>query len=374
VLLALTIVSLLLAAIPAILFLRNLRLYTTPSAWSFESSVSVLIPARNEERSIAGCVGAALQSTGVDVEVIVLDDHSEDKTAAIVEQIARSDSRVRLVSAPPLPAGWCGKQFACSVLAELAQKPILCFLDADVRLEPDGLARMTGGLRRSGAALLSGFPQQVTVTPLEQLLLPLMHFLLLGFLPIEHMRSSLDPAFGAGCGQIFVTNRAAYQAAGGHSAIRESRHDGLTLPKAFRRVGLATDLCDATRIASCRMYRNARELIDGLLKNATEGLAEPKRIVPVSLLLLLGQVLPIVLFAYVWLSGASNLLRTLTAAALLFSYLPRMLAVIRFQQPWGAALFHPLSILILLAIQWIALVRAALRLPATWKGRTYSTS
>ena len=84
---------------------------------------------------------------GLELEVIVLDDHSEDATAAIVSELAGSDDRVRLISAPELPAGWCGKQHACWILARAAHHPLLVFLDADVRVVPDALARMAAFLR-----------------------------------------------------------------------------------------------------------------------------------------------------------------------------------------------------------------------------------
>ena len=369
----LTICALLCAVIPASLFFYNLPLYAPPGRPSSLESVSILIPARNEERCIEECLRAALRSENLDFEVIVLDDHSEDGTASIVRRMARTDPRVRLVTPPPLPACWCGKQFACAVLARLARKPILCFLDADVFLDPDGAARMAAALRSRGAALISGFPQQVTVTPFEQLLLPLMHFLLLGFLPLDRMRKSLHPVFGAGCGQLLTLDREAYRKAGGHEAIRESRHDGLTLPRAFRRAGFKTDLCDATTLASCRMYRNAREVFSGLLKNATEGLAAPKIIGPFTTLLLLGQIVPAALLVYFWNHRVSTLLLMAAVLAATASYLPRVVSAFRFRQPLAAALMHPLAILLLLGIQWVALVRMILGVPAGWKGRAYST-
>ena len=370
---ALVLVCFALAALPALLFLQNLRLYRTPPPYNAVESVSVLIPARNEERTIGECVRSVLESEGVELEVFVLNDHSEDRTAAIVAGISQQDPRVKLLAAPPLPFGWCGKPFACAVLAKHARQRLLCFIDADVRLETDGLARLVAGMRQSRAALLSGFPRQITETPLEQLLLPLMHFLLLGFLPLARMRQSLHASFGAGCGQLFLVDRVAYERAGGHESIRDSLHDGLTLPKSFRRSGYRTDLCDATVIASCRMYRGAREVVSGLLKNAVEGLAHPKRIVPFSSLLLLGQVLPILLVVFVWAARDEPLgLRLFAAAALAFTYLPRLLAAKRFRQPAFAALLHPFAVAVLLALQWIALLRAVLHVPATWKGRSYS--
>src|SRR3954451_23638014 len=137
-------VALFVALFNAVLFFRNLQLYRPPPEpprLDVKPLVSVLIPARNEERSIRAAIESVLSSRDVDLELIVLDDHSEDGTVRIVREMAR-DPRLRLEQAPELPPGWCGKQFACYTLAGLASRELLVFLDADVRLEPHGLSRM----------------------------------------------------------------------------------------------------------------------------------------------------------------------------------------------------------------------------------------
>ena len=360
-----------LAAVPALLFLVNLALYRrAPAAIGKGPEVSVLIPARNEEGPIVAAVEAALASRGVTVEVVVLDDHSEDSTALRVEQIARRDPRVRLLAAPPLPGGWCGKQHACHVLGGAARYDLLAFLDADVRLEPDGLARLAAFRLASGADLVSGVPRQVTGSLLEKLAIPLIHFVLLGFLPLWRMRRSTHPGYAAGCGQLFLVRRCAYDAVGGHAVIRTSLHDGIKLPRAFRAAGRPTDLCDATDLARCRMYRSMGELWRGLAKNATEGLAAPALIVPATLLLAGGQVLPFGLLASAaWLSPTARLLAGLAAT---LAWLPRLAGAVRFRQSRLGALLHPVGVLVLLAIQWYALGRSLVGRPATWKGRAYS--
>ena len=363
------------AAIPALLFVFNLALYRRlPRRGAIapvQEGVSVLIPARDEEHGIGDAVRAVLASTDVEFEVIVLDDASTDGTAGIVEALRAADARVRLERSPGLPAEWCGKQHACQLLSQLARYPVFLFLDADVRLQPDAVARVLLRLERGDAQLVSGFPQQVTGTFLERLLIPLIHFLLLGFLPVVAMRRSLHPAFGAGCGQLFACRREHYAAAGGHAAIRKSLHDGITLPRAFRRAGLATDIFDATDLASCRMYRTTKEVWHGLAKNATEGLAHPKAILPWTFLLGLGQVLPSVLLIVTVTTGGALWGGRLTGLAVALGYLPRLLAVVRFRQSLLGALLHPLGVAALLAIQWYALGRRILRLPPSWKGRPY---
>jgi hypothetical protein len=373
----LALASLVCSLVPALVFRRNLRLFAPPSLppGGARPAVSVLIPARDEETTIGAAVEAALASRGVDLEVVVLDDGSRDRTAEIVAGIAARDPRVRLETAPPLSPGWCGKQHACAALARTARHPVLAFLDADVRLEPEGLARAAAFLEASGAGLVSGVPRQETGTFLERLLIPLIHFILLGFLPMARMRRSLHPAYGAGCGQLFLARRDAYERAGGHAAIRSSLHDGIALPRAFRSAGIATDLFDATDVAVCRMYHSAGEVWRGLGKNATEGLASPGKIVPVTALLLAGQVLPLLLLVLVAVAlsgGTTPAAGWLAVPATIAALSPRLTAVGRFRQPLDGALLHPLAILVFLAIQWNALCRRLLGRPAAWKGRSYA--
>jgi hypothetical protein len=359
-----------LAALSALLFLANLRLYRPAPQPGSSRGVSILIPARNEERSIGAAIEAALASRGVDIEIVVLDDHSEDRTADIVGEIAAREERVRLENAPALPDGWCGKQHACHVLARHARHDLLLFVDADVRLQPDGLARMVAFLEMSGADLVSGIPYQETGTLLEMLLIPLIHFILLGFLPLGRMRASTHPAYAAGCGQLFLARRSAYEKSGGHAAIRASLHDGITLPRTFRRAGLRTDLFDATDVASCRMYRGAAEVWRGLAKNATEGLAHPRVILLFTILLLGGQVLPLLLLPFTLMSAEPTAI-ALTSLALALAYLPRVAGMVAFRQPLTGTLLHPIGVLLLVIIQWYALGRAILGRPAAWKGRRY---
>jgi len=367
---ALAITALVLAGGPAALFVLNLLRYRTPPAPPAAAvlpSLSVLVPARDEEANIEAILGSVLASEGVELEVVVLDDHSQDHTVDIVQRIAAADPRVRLERAPPLPPGWNGKQHACWVLAGLARHELLVFVDADVVLEPTALARMAGFMERSGAALASGAPRQRTTTLGERLIVPLIHFVLLSFLPLGRMRRSTHPAYASGIGQLFIARRDAYQRAGGHAAIRGSRHDGIGLPRTFRIAGSPTDLFDATQLATCHMYGSFGDVWRGFAKNADEGMGAPAAIVPFTLLLGLGQVLPFLLLPLTpWLPPGVSLMVILAVGA---AWTPRLLAVWRFEQPLVGALMHPLGVALLLAIQWYAL---ALRLSGNrvaWKGR-----
>ena len=362
----LAVLSLLAAAVPAFLFLLNLRAYGRPPAVTDSAqSAAVLIPARDEEDKIEQTVRAALESGAV--EVIVLDDGSSDATARIVRQMSAETPRLRLLTGEPLPPGWCGKNFACAQLGAAATAPVLIFVDADVQLAPASAPRLAAYLEHSGAQLASGVPREIMVTFSEKLLIPLIHFLLLGFLPLGRMRRSLHPAYGAGCGQLFVVAAAAYRESGGHGAIRDRIHEGLFLPKKFREHGFATDLFDATGVATCRMYQRDAAVWRGLAKNTHEGLGAPGIILPMTLFLLCGQVVPFLLV----MAKVTPLIRLCAAVACGLALLPRLLAARRFGQPWVGLILHPIAIIALLGIQWFGFARFLLGRPAVWKGRAY---
>ncbi len=386
--LSLGILSLVIACLPALMFAKNLPAFLFPVPSIHPNSegsggddttkdagvctgVSVLIPARDEEDGIEASVNAALKSEGIPVEVLVLDDHSTDRTAEIVKQIAEADSRVRYLRGAELPEGWNGKQFGCKQLSEAAEYSMLVFIDADVRLRSDALYRLVICYESLGVGLLSAFPHQETETILEKWIIPLMHYVLLGFCPLHRMRMDSSPALAAGCGQLFMTKLDAYRQAGTHAAISSSRHDGVKLPRAYREAGLMTDVYDGQELATCRMYHSAREVIRGVLKNATEGLAGAKLIFPFTILLIGGSVLPVVLLPLSLVLG-DPVAAVVAGLAVVAGHFPRLLATLRLSQSWLGVFCHAPAVLLFVILQWIAFLSHLAGRQVAWRGRTSS--
>ena len=371
------------AVLAALCFVVNICLFRRPGrAWNKRllPPVSVLIPARNEEHSIAAAIRSILASRGVELELIVLDDGSTDRTAEIVQALAEEDLRLRLETAPPLPEGWNGKQHACWHLASLATHDVFCFVDADVRVGEEAIYRMVSEINyverdEPERALVSGFPRQETHTLLEKLLIPLIHFVLLGYLPF--LNANKSSAAAAGCGQFMMVRREPYFSSGGHSANPATMHDGLILPRLFRRKGFRTSVYDMSRDASCRMYANSGDVWRGLVKNATEGMASPLRLPIFTILLFLGQVIPIPVMFWAYevqhrvLFAVALLAYELAFMAMVLDYGMRFFCAWRYKQSWLSAFLHPLGVLILLALQWYAFFRKLLRRPSVWKQREY---
>ena len=204
----------------------------------------------------------------------------------------------------------------------------------------------------------------------ERLLIPMINTLILGYLPVPLMRRSRKEALAAGCGQLMMVRRDAYVAAGGHAAIRNTLHDGLKLPRLLRRAGFRTDLVDGTDLAACRMYSSARDLVRGLLKNATEGMAKPLALPIWTVLLFGGHVLPWILLPFALGRDGQAVLQLVVLACAL-PLAARLLQAIRCREPLSAVPLHPLGVLALLVIQWSALVRQRLGIETDWRGRTY---
>lgn len=361
-----------LALLPLMLAALNVRSFARPRLLPPPGTpVSILIPARNEARSVARTIRCALESTVVEVEVLVLDDDSADDTAAIVSGIAEREARVRLLHAPPLPPGWAGKQRACHLLSENARFETLMFIDADIILAPEAAASAAGLLLADARlGMVSGFPREVSLSWAEQLVIPWIHLLLLGYLPMDRMRRSTSPAYAAACGQWVAARRSAYREVRGHAASPSSLHDGISLPRAFRAAGWRTDIFDGSRLASCRMYEDFRSVWLGFGKSAGEAMATAKALPIWTLLIVGGHVLPSVLL----LAGLAlgqlqiTLVGGLGVAA---NVALRLMLCARFKQPLLGALLHPFGACLVLAIQWHALLRYLLGRPNRWRGRYY---
>ncbi|MBY0611739.1 MAG: glycosyltransferase [Beijerinckiaceae bacterium] len=361
----------LLALLPVVNTLATAFLLRTPLLPAVQPSVAILIPARDEEASIGPCVEAALASVGADIEVIVLDDGSTDGTQAIVEAIAKRDPRVRVVPAPPLPAGWKGKPHACHVLAGLTARPFLLFVDADVRIAPETAARM---MPPDGTDLVSGVPRQVVIGFMERAIVPMINSLIFGYLPLWMARRRRDtPSLAAACGQLLMVRASAYHASGGHRAIANRMHDALSLARAMRAHGFATDLVDATHLASCRMYETAEAVWSGFAKNAVEGMARPLALPIWTSLLLGGQIAPFLILGFGYATGSlkgPGLVLIASVCALLV--LARSVQAVKCQERWSAVLIHPIGIILTLCIQWQALYHYARGRRTSWRGRSYA--
>lgn len=229
-------------------------------------TVSVLVPARNEGATIERCLAALLAQDYGPVEIVVLDDRSDDDTAARVAGFA--DRGVRLVRGEPLPDGWTGKNWACAQLADAAQGDVLCFVDADTELDPPTVRAALAELEATAAGLVTLLLATERRTLAQGLLLPMVNHALMALFPVWLMHRPQAQRVALALGPFMMVTREAYDAAGGHAASRGHVVDDVTLARSIKRAGWPVRLANGTDFARTPWYARTGDICRGFSKNA----------------------------------------------------------------------------------------------------------
>jgi len=233
--------------------------------------ISVIIPARNEEASLGSCLESLVSQTGVDFEIIVVNDHSTDRTREIATSFAVKHDNVRIIDAPQLPTGplskkWTGKNNAVAAGARTARGEWLLFTDADTLHLPGSLARALAEAQQNQADMLSYSPEQIAVTFWEMAVLPVVFAELARQYPPSKVSDPNSPAAAAN-GQYILIRRDAYDAVGGHAAIAGEILEDVALARAMKSSRRKIRFRYAADAVRTRMYRNFRQLREGWTKN-----------------------------------------------------------------------------------------------------------
>lgn len=345
-------------------------------------TLSILVPARNEEQCIESCVRSLITQSYEPLEVLVLDDNSSDATAAIVQRIIAElppvqKRRLRLLHGEALPAGWIGKNFACQQLAQHARGDYLLFTDADTIHSPGSARAVIECMHTFGVKLLTAQPEHVVESIGERLVVPLLNFTILTLLPVALIPRRPEPGLATGNGQLLCFHRSAYEAVGGHEAVKGHVLEDVLLACAVKAVGYHMIFVDALELVHCRMYRSFTDVWAGFSKNlfAFYHYSLPFALIALSLNLLLFVMPPLLLLASLAIPFQPIVLLC-TASAYLLAVLMRVLLTLRFTRSQrglmlALCLLHPISIvlecLILLnSIRWHYRKKGTV-----WKGRQY---
>ncbi len=335
--------------------------------------VSAIIPARNEETSIARAVESVAAQPEI-VEIIVVDDQSTDRTAAILAELAARIPKLKILHTHALPPGWVGKNYAVALGADVAQGDWLLFTDADTCHMPGSTRRALADAVDHNAVAVSYSPEQELGSFWERALIPFVYCRLSAKFSYARVNNPKLPDAAAN-GQFLMIFRDVYQKVGGHSAIAGEVLEDLALARRLKQAGYQIYFTAPLGTISTRMYRSFPALWQGWTKNLYPLMGGT----PKQALLELIEVFPvveiIVLFlVWVFLHGTYRPPLLLLAALLL-------LAISRRCARFGQALYrnlYPISY-IEYYVPGMCLYSAALiaswwkntRGSVVWKGRSY---
>ena len=340
--------------------------------------VSAIIPAKDEEGTLADCLRTVCAQSYPRLEILVVDDRSTDATPEIARRFAEADPRVRVITIKELPGGWTGKTHGLQAAATQARGAWFWFIDSDTRHEPDSLSIVMEYARREGASMASVLPEMRCETFWERVVQPLAGVVLVQSFPLPFVNNDrMKVAFANG--QYILIAREAYEAVGGHTAVRDKFVEDIYLAARVKDSGRSIRVAIAQGIGSTRMYTSLPSLVRGwsrILYDATRRnpwrlawkaidpllFSQPAHVALVAaiVLLLAGIGGP---FAW-WLLGISLAHHAFSLLTLWRLY--RLSAAGAREVIW-----YPLAGLL---IDWIVLrsIRSCLTGEVTWRGTSYN--
>jgi len=332
-----------------------------------EPRVSVVIAARNEELDLPATLDGLLAQDYPHLEILVVEDGSTDRTGAVIDARA---PRVRRVDPPPLPPGWVGKNWACWNGAQRASGEWLLFMDADVRTHPATVRTALGWALRERADLATIAPRIDMESFWERLILPFYVQVVLTYFRTPHVNRPRSRTAMAN-GQFWLTPRSVYEAEGGHDAIRSIVLEDVAIARRYRADGRTLRVAWAPAVAETRMYRNRREMFEGLLKNVHGTEFSSARLLG-SIAGLVGLfLLPLALLPLGLLVGSLAL--TALGGFLYVALFGKHVVFSRaIGAPWYYGLLFPVSVGYYVVLCSTSLSRGLRRKGVAWKGRSYA--
>jgi glycosyltransferase involved in cell wall biosynthesis len=324
--------------------------------------ISAIVPARNEEASIAACVEALLQQAEV-VEIIVVDDQSSDRTAEIIRERMQRERRIKLLETSEVPPCWVGKNNAAALGASVATQAWLLFVDADAEILPGACAKAIEIANEANAGLVSFSPEQITANWYEKALIPFIYSRLARKYPYEAVNDPKSRVAAAN-GQFLMLHRSVYDAIGGHASVAGEVLEDVALARRVKAAGYAMRFGSGAGLVRARMYRSFGAMWEGWRKNLyrliggkpTAFWTELRTIFPwiPLLLIVFGLRYPLAIFAGVLLL----LVRQLQYGA----------ELVRNQYPFRFIIYYVPAVLLYAGVL-VASCRGHARGKLAWKGR-----
>ncbi|QDU63837.1 4,4'-diaponeurosporenoate glycosyltransferase [Planctomycetes bacterium Pan216] len=225
--------------------------------------VSIIVPAKDEEATIAQCLESLLGQDYPNLEIFVVDDRSDDRTAEIVRSFVERDERIHLEQVTELPPGWTGKTHALDQCQRRATGEYLLFVDADTRLQSSCVRVTVNEAIASDAAMVSMMPSMDSRTFWERVIQPVAGWCLMLLFPLPKINDPEQLDYGFANGQYILVRRDAYDQIGGHEAVKDKFVEDIHLGRRIRRAGLGLRVALGPELLTVRMYPSLSAILRG---------------------------------------------------------------------------------------------------------------
>jgi len=346
--------------------LRLSRLESTDSIKP-TPSLSIVVPARNEEDTIETGLRSLTQLEYPKLEIVVVNDRSTDSTLSKIEAIQHTHPEIKLINVSELPENWLGKNYALQQGAEQSKSELILFTDADVEISPSFLKKSVGFLENNNLDHLGGIPK---VTSRSPVLYPLVGVFGLGFSLFTRPWQGKDPKKdrAVGIGAFNLVRRGAYEQIGGHRSLSLRPDDDLKLALVLKRAGFKTDCVNGVEGISVEWYPSLMSLVRGLEKNVMTGFEYDFRLAFLSLVLYAATfILPFLLLLFA--KGPALFFSSLSALTLILSFTGQLYLA---RLPLWCIPFLPLATPLIFGIFVRACVLTYLRQGVFWRDTFYS--
>jgi len=351
----------------------------------YQPKISVCVPARNEEANIERLLTSVCEQTYPDFELLVLDDQSSDRTPEIIDMVQKKfPDKIQKIAGRNKPDSWLGKPWACQQLAEHAKGELLLFFDADTKLYPGMLHQIAGAFDEHNLDVITVWPAQITKSFWEKLIVPLIYYSLVIFLPAAYVYRSprwlpaglkkiIGPYFAAACGQCIGFRSEAYQIIGGHESVKDCIIEDVELAKRAKRLGLTLRMFEGMGSISCRMYHSEKEIFNGLRKNFFAGFNQSVlAFLLMGLLHLIVFVVPFFTLPYSVIISDPGLLNV-SAASVVIILTHRIILSLWFNWDPAYAFLHPVAVLWFQKLALVCLIDYFSGRKVFWKNRNIQT-
>jgi chlorobactene glucosyltransferase len=249
-------------------FFKRLTGFTAINTKAVTPRVSVLVPARNEAKNLPVLIPTLLNQSYPNLEIIILDDHSDDATLQIASDFALKDLRLQVVQGGDLRHGWLGKPNASRQLAERATGEILIFTDADTIWSNQAVQQIVTAMQKTKADALSAWCGQILTDWFAKLVTPWATWSILAFLPLWLVPNKNFPRVATANGQLLVFRRACYDAIGGFETVKQDLLEDRALALLVKARGFRFELFNGVGSVDCQMYSSVQETYNGYVKGA----------------------------------------------------------------------------------------------------------